>query len=233
MTWKFAARILPNPYFGEYCQKAVSLKLAYLNFPFMIKKITWPTRYTIACVLVGIMVILILVNVFEKLSNSKLDRSIQSIYADRLLPATYLHQISHNLYEQEILATTSSNTEKLQQHRDRIQAIIRDYETTYLTAEEQRYWLQFKSQLNDFYRADAQGKQQELTALQSTLQDLSRLQIGEGQNLKTHSTSLIGSNNLSIQLELALAIILGIVVIILLLKPNKHILNFTAPTVLN
>src|SRR5688572_19048080 len=94
-------------------------------------------------------VVVMLINFFVRRSYDDLDKTITSIYSDRLMPANYLFKINDHLYQKKLLleeheVLNGSDQKQLDQHNSVIAGLMKEYETTYLTTSERQQWLGFK-----------------------------------------------------------------------------------------
>ncbi|MCD6064122.1 MAG: hypothetical protein K0R82_2033 [Flavipsychrobacter sp.] len=192
-----------------------------------------------AIVLMGIIIVILLSNFSERRSFSSLDSSMASINNDRLKPATYIFEISNNLYRKRLLhdANVAHTQEELRartlQHNRNIALLMADYENTYLTTEEKMHWTAFKQQLQNYNDLEASWlrlhKEDKTSALamhgnidrrfDATMQSLDRLnriQVGEGDNLTKNTHSIINNNMMLSYLEISLLVILGLATLVLL-----------------
>ena len=108
-----------------------------------------------AVLLVVTMALLIINNILGTRSYSNLDKSISSIYQDRLMPATYIFEISDHLYQERLLQeqpgpVTSEGLRLLDSHNVAIAGLITNYEKTYLTKDEVKHWATFKKDLPEY-----------------------------------------------------------------------------------
>lgn len=204
-------------------------------------------KFKICCVLIVIIVLVLLNNLRSRKNISSLDRSVSSIYQDRLLPATYLYEISNRLYQKRLMLEEKSGlpadwaTRKAVKDGE-IDSLLRIFDSTYLTKDEQTQWLRFKERLQSYNRMETaafaemadsarlsaagevaldEGFRQSVTLLNN----LTVIQVGEGKNLQTGSHDIASGSVLSSHLEMALLIVLGLMAVILLSMSDKHVLN--------
>jgi chemoreceptor-like protein with four helix bundle sensory module len=166
-----------------------------------------------------------------------LDRQMSSLYRDRLLPSNYILKLNDQLHKKQrwhdagrATAGTYSQSQvvdvrALSGYNDSISNLISLYQKTYLTNDEQKLWLAFNSELNEYNLAEHKfvaGNGSLLTeSVMSrkfddaikTLSALSELQTQEGYKLQTRSRSLINGNLLQHMLELSLLFVMGILAI--------------------
>lgn len=180
-------------------------------------------------------------NYFSRRYYSNIDKNMSSIYKDRLMPASYLFKISDHLYQKKLLleeegiSRTILATE-LKQHNTRIDSIIADYHKTYLTAAEENQWNAFLEHLNHYNTAEAsliaipnsdpqkeKGIQASFKSALTSLNQLNDIQTSEGARLQIDSHNLISSTLLQAYLEVSLLFIMGIVILMLLVIPEKAV----------
>lgn len=201
-----------------------------------------------AFLLTGIIIVILVSNFSETNSFTNLDDSMTSIYNDRLKPATYLFEISSNLYRKRLLHdaaaqhTPAELNALAQKHNEGIAALVKNYETTYLTKEEREQWLTFKAHLHEYdalentwLKTNANDKDAALAmhaqiddrfnATMHNLDNLSRIQVGVGNDLQQSSHSIISANVLLSYLEMALLIVLGLFTLILLSTTDNALLK--------
>lgn len=192
-----------------------------------------------AFVLTGIIVVILLSNFSERRSFSNLDNSMVSINNDRLKPANYIFGISSNLYRKRLLHDDNvvQSQEQLQaqasQHNRSIALLMKDYETTYLTKEEKKQWNTFKQNLQEYNNLEASWLRlhahnteaalamhstidRQFDVTMQTLDKLSSIQVGEGDNLAKNSHSMVSSTLALSYLEISLLIVLGIFALVIL-----------------
>ncbi len=192
-----------------------------------------------ATVLAVILVIIISGNFFMRERFSSLDKTMTSMYDDRLKVSAYIYEISNHLYQKRLIQTddylveTSRVAEEVQQHDSAILSLMTQYETTYLTANEEKQWEAFKAHLIAYNQTDdVQGSQNSnAEALLSrrfdqVLQDLnalSSIQIEEGSQLRNDTHSIVSHSLILSILEIALLIVLGLFTLVILSATDNRI----------
>lgn len=204
-------------------------------------KWAYQIRYKIktATFLTGIMIVILLSNLWERSQFSDLDESMTSIYNDRLKPASYLYELSNLLHQKRLLHDRNVVYPKAElEHRvtesnGAIAGLIKAYETTVLTPEERTQWLLFRERLREYDFQEQQwlaayGKNQEVAdgmhsrihqAFNLTLGNLNalnKIQVGEGTNLQRSSHSIVSNTLILSYLEIALLIILSLFTLVIL-----------------
>jgi hypothetical protein len=198
--------------------------------------------------LAGIMLSIILVDLLEKQNIREIKDSVTSIYDDRLVPATDLFFISEKLYRKHFLLERFFNDSKgnlkkvqaeLRQHDRDIAGLISKFEKTRLVKEESKSLKAAKSKIDNYKLLEARVievagattkaagqkvfERDGRPALEKATQQLSNLttiQTTEGSALlKSSEISISSSDNLR-SLHIALAIIVGIIILILVGSSN-------------
>lgn len=185
---------------------------------------------------------LILCSIFlDRQRYSDLDHSVSSIYQDRLVPATYIFEITDHLYQKRLLheqfVQQGSNTlrDKSKVHDQAITSLIKSFEATVLTTEERLQLEQFKSHLlaynsleDKVYDSRTAGSEvlqlalvQDFDKTMYCLNALSKIQAGEGMHLTKDSKSLISGSINTTHFEMALLIVLGLYILVLLSASDK------------
>ncbi|QEH42213.1 MCP four helix bundle domain-containing protein [Chitinophaga sp. XS-30] len=204
-------------------------------------------KFKICCVLIVIIVLVLLNNLRSRKHISRLDKSVSSIYQDRLLPATYLYEISNRLYQKRLMLEEKSGLQagwaSWKEEKDKeIDSLVKIYDNTYLTKEEKEQWTRFKQQLKRYTEMENAGftEMSDSMHLSATregsldehfrqsvalLNNLAVIQAGEGKNLQTGSHDIASGSVLGSHLEMVLLIILGLMALILLSMSDKHVLN--------
>ncbi|WMN12048.1 MCP four helix bundle domain-containing protein [Marivirga salinae] len=171
-------------------------------------------------------VILIIVLVNNRLQNNNLNElgdTFGSVYKDRLLVENYIFKMANATQEKKYLLTQfdSKDDQIIENEINTINVImdslIADYQKTYLTINEStifKDYLQNNAQLR-IMENDPKLQFSQLTALYDQnvelLNDLSKIQMKEGEALYNNSQSIVTSNASISYLELGLLIILGLI----------------------
>lgn len=209
-----------------------------------------------ASLLVVILGVLLVSHFVVRKNFTDLDHSVASIYQDRLVPATYIFDITNHLYEKRLLHEQYVHAPNLDlsvqntEHDQAIAAIVKNYESTYLTVKEKKEWQTFKQHLlryqqmnelelaavNNNIPVTAGTQRQHVQAFHATLQSLnvlSKIQIGEGSHIQAQSKAIIGGSVIMSYLEISMLIVLGGFTLVLLSVSDKAIFNLTKKASLN
>jgi hypothetical protein len=117
----------------------------------------------------------------------ELDKTLTSIMKDRLLPATFVHEISSRLYENKLAAVSGADVQvKINGNYAAIEALAKKYEATQLTREESAKWKTFRVQLRDLQQQQEAGLNNAEYVFNQALKSLDQLiaiQVGESNRL--------------------------------------------------
>ena len=193
----------------------------------------------VVAVLLLIIVLILANNIANRKTFSNLNEHIASIYKDRLMPATYIFQLTDHLYQKRLLNdTTGQNTlsNNVQQaHDTAISKVISTYETTYLTTAEKEQWATFKKELQQYNALTSDTARNDKAVSTSfnkvvqCLNALSEIQAKEGSNLFKTSIISISGTVITSQLEIALLLVLGIFALILISVNNNKLMQVQKP----
>ncbi|HEX5151558.1 MAG TPA: MCP four helix bundle domain-containing protein [Parafilimonas sp.] len=186
-------------------------------------------------VLLLIIVLILVNNISNRKTFSRLNESIASIYKDRLMPATYIFQLTDHLYQKKFLNNEQEFGSQLgvnaHVHDTAIANLIKTYETTYLTASEKEQWKLFKQHLENYNTLAAtsvQNKKAINDAFEKVVQNLnalSEIQAKEGSQIFKISSLNINGTIIMSQLEIALLLILGIFALVLVSANDNRLLQ--------
>lgn len=190
------------------------------------------TNKTKAAFILLIVMVLILLNNFNTLHNSKkTNEDINAIFNDRLVVEHYIFQYANELHSIKADAINSqlSDTQKMEGIAialGNIQSIDKLYLKTVLTPNEGTFFKSFLSSCTAIKKQNRDKNWKLITASSNqalqTLEKLSNLQIKEGKSKLDHSTAIHNGNNSLGELEIALLVILsGITTYLLMAKKNK------------
>lgn len=212
-------------------------------------------KIKVASLLAVLMLGIIISNIFEKKILEKNRKSIESIYTDRLQPATDLFEmrqlIANRIYilEQIINKKRYSDEilkEELNSINTRFNQLLERYEKTYLVPEEKEFIEILKSDILrlDKLSKDLIGKEDNLTVenleklkplsdeLTRDLSELSKMQSKIGQQILNAYVKEMSISTFLNSIQIILSIIIGVIVFmqfsnrrLTLTKVNKHNLN--------
>lgn len=205
------------------------------NPPFRKRKIT-------ALVIIGILMLLIYgKNLTERQAFKSISSTFTEVYNDRLVVEGYIFRISENLFRIQKLVDHcdmgydySKVVNEIATHENNIMEIVSDFEQTNLTENEEKYLADFRSIIENDLQiknysllySDSSGVNknqvklydQKISKAQMDLDNLSKIQLEEGEKLINKANIIINRSQIWAQFEVALLIILGLAVYLLLFR---------------
>jgi hypothetical protein len=180
-------------------------------------------------------------NLTERRAFKSISKTFTEVYNDRLVVEGYIFQISDRLFSIQKLIDHcnldydySRVINEIDGHEKGIMNLIVDFEKTNLTIEESDYLNDFKRIIEndlsiknyDLLFSDSSGVNtnqvklydQKIALAKSDLENLSKIQMDEGQKLISKAKVQINRSQIWAQFEVALLIILIIVIYIFLFK---------------
>lgn len=198
-----------------------------------------------ALLIIGILLLLLYAkNLIERQSFRSISKTFTEVYNDRLVVKGYIFQISENLFEIQKLIDHcnidydySKAIEEIAVNEKSILAIIADFEATNLTEQEAGYLADFKKIIaNDLniksyesLYSDSAGVNlaqvkiydNKISLARKDLENLSKIQMEEGEKLISSAKVLINRSQIWAQFEVALLIILLLVMFLLLFRKSE------------
>lgn len=198
-----------------------------------------------ALLLGGVMGLIIVATLLSRHNMEGIDRSFSSIYQDRLIPATTIIYLTENLYgkrlslEAHLLSPENESDNdvrlKLAAHNVHIDSLINAFEKTYLVDKEAKSLTAFKREVREYalleksvLRLSNEGAVEEGKKLFAgtgagtfkktiaNLNELASIQSDIGKDLMKESKSDIASFGIISFLQIALAIIIGLMLLVLI-----------------
>lgn len=200
----------------------------------------------VAVLLFCIMVCTILIRVLEDHSIKNMGNAFASLYNDRLIPATDLFYISESIYAKRFLVDNHLNAtavddqlnEKLSKHNTTIDSLLKKYQQTFLVSKEKNHLIQLKGKLlaNKNLEArilDISVNETAATRLEfnktasksyqeifENLTALTKIQTKVGEELIKESKSIIAGTNIYSNIQLVLAVVIGILIVSIMFTSN-------------
>lgn len=199
-----------------------------------------------ALIIIGVLLLLLYTkNLFERQSFRSISNTFTEVYNDRLVVEGYIFQISENLFQIQKLIDHcnidydySKVIDEIAVNEKSILNIITDFEATNLTEQEANYLTDFKkiieTDLNiksyDLLYSDSAGVNraqvkvydEKISSARKDLDNLSKIQMEEGEKLISKAKVLINRSQIWAQFEVALLIILVIVIFLLLFRKTER-----------
>ncbi|MBN7818127.1 MCP four helix bundle domain-containing protein [Algoriphagus pacificus] len=182
-------------------------------------------------------------NLTERQAFKSISKTFTDVYNDRLVVEGYIFQISDRLFSiQKLIDHCNMDYDysrvinEIDGHEKGIMDLIVDFEKTNLTIEESDYLTDFKKIIEndlsiknyDLLYSDSSGVNtqqvklydQKIALAKKDLENLSKIQMDEGQKLISKAKVQINRSQIWAQFEVALLIILIIVIYIFLFKSS-------------
>jgi len=215
-----------------------------MRFAYSIKQ-----KFQIAVLLFFVMACSILIRILEDKSMSNMNASFVTLYNDRLIPAMDLYHIVDNVYsrknmmESVVYANTSAEKVnlkgKLAVYNKNIDSLLSKYEKTYLVEQEKTHLKQLKQSLqslllmeqrllSEIYRQESSAalalyESQAKPLFFKTTQHLTAMidtQKQVGNEIIKHTENIVSGTKIYSNLQLALAILIGILIVGILFTSN-------------
>ncbi|MEQ8924489.1 MAG: MCP four helix bundle domain-containing protein, partial [Fulvivirga sp.] len=176
-----------------------------------------------------VFIILLITNLLDSSNSGELKNSFTTFYKDRLVVEGYIYKLSNAFNDKKDLILNpgfKQNQELSYENASlniSINKLIKLYEGTILTKEEERYFEQLKTDVNRLYDLENyylyDGKPVRTLELEAhfpklftALDKLSEIQLEEGKNIIDNSSQLLASSNLTSKLEICLLIVVGLII---------------------
>lgn len=182
-------------------------------------------------------------NLTERQAFKSISKTFTDVYNDRLVVEGYIFQISDRLFSiQKLIDHCNMDYDysrvinEIDGHEKGIMDLIVDFEKTNLTVEESDYLTDFKRIIEndlsiknyDLLYSDSSGVNtqqvklydQKIALAKKDLENLSKIQMDEGQKLISKAKIQINRSQIWAQFEVALLIILIIVIYVFLFKSS-------------
>lgn len=195
-----------------------------------IATISKKNRITALSLLIIILLLILSKQFLDKKNYLNLDKSMHSLYSDRLIPLGHLFDMQGILYEKQLLQMGGNFTAGEQEKFDTtMRTLITQYETTFLTAVERTEWTAFKGYLQ-LYNASQNAAVSFKQAIQK-LEELNRLQIKVGSQLQQEARDITASGQLQSYFEMMMlcVVLIGIIILINQRYIEKQNFHFKVP----
>lgn len=184
-------------------------------------------------------------NLIERRNFKEISSTFTEVYNDRLVVESYIFDISEGLFQIQKLVDHcdidydySRVLDEIEQEENEILRIIEEFEKTKLTPDESQYLTDFKNIIvndlsiksYDLLYSDSSGVNidqvkrydAKISQARKDLDDLSAIQLDEGERLINKAKRLINRSQIWAQFEVALLIILILVMFWLIFRKSKE-----------
>ncbi|MEB2786482.1 MCP four helix bundle domain-containing protein [Algoriphagus persicinus] len=198
-----------------------------------------------ALVIIGLLMLLFYgKNLTERQAFRDISSTFAEVYNDRLVVEGYIFRISENLFKiQKLVDHCNINydyskvVDEIATHEENILGIVSDFEQTNLTQNEEQYLADFRGIVENDLQiksysllySDSSGVNmnqvklydQKISKAQQDLDNLSKIQLEEGEKLINKANIIINRSQIWSQFEVALLIILALALYFLLFRNKK------------
>jgi len=187
-----------------------------------------------------IFILIIVTNLVDRNNFIRIKEAMETIYEDRLIANDLIFEFTRELQEKELAFATSDSTFfKYQNEKvnDNLLHIIKRYQETKLTTEEERVFVNLKANLGNLKSAEKVFTQKSIKNivpkerieiamhhknLKENLYDLAKIQLDEGGRQMSISKKAVSTMELFTQIEIGILIFLAIIIqIIIMYDPEK------------
>jgi len=207
-----------------------------------------PQKFKISCILGSVIFCITLFTLLESRNINSLNRSVMSIYTDRLIPATDLFYLAEHLYmkrtklEDYLHNNTGSPaliSQQLDKHNIEIDILIRKFEMTHLVDDELIHFNGLKQELKKYVFIERQIINQGTGMLKEPanvlfernakptleksihhLSELTKIQSNIGTTLLNESKDDIAISDLLSNLQLIVCIVTGVLIVTIISASN-------------
>lgn len=193
----------------------------------------------------GLLLLIYGKNLIERQAFKDISNTFTEVYNDRLVVEGYIFQISEMLFQIQKLVDHcdigydySKVVDEIANHEQSILAIVEDFEGTKLTEKENGYLSDFKkiivndlsiknynllySDSSGVNQAQVKLYDQKITQARKDLDNLSKIQLEEGEKLISKAKVQINRSQIWAQFEVALLIVLIIVMFLLIFRNSEE-----------
>ncbi|WMI65450.1 MCP four helix bundle domain-containing protein [Aestuariibaculum sp. YM273] len=188
--------------------------------------------------ILGILMIFVLIiatNLIDKNNFIRVRDSVVTIYEDRLIANDLIFEMLKSVQQKELAVSLSDSTFFQNENalvNDKLQSLISRFEQTKLTSEEAKVFQDLKRNVqllitaeNEFLNSDYSDNSQmvnHIESLKSNLNDLSKIQLTEGNRQMSISKRAVDTVELFTQIEIFILVFLAVLIqIIVMYKPKE------------
>ncbi|WP_421893320.1 MCP four helix bundle domain-containing protein [Marinoscillum sp.] len=201
-------------------------------------KFSLAQRIRMGLAMLVVFLLILATNLVDRRYFNVVQKSITTVYEDRLLAKDYIYKISRQLQEKKDFLAIEDKAQvkkKIIQANDSIQILTTKFAATRLTDHEAILFESLKKNLDELYDHERRwslgasfGKEgltaetidNTFQAIYGDLDALAKIQIEEGKNEIIISTETINTSNLISRLEIVMLVIIGVLIqLLIFLKP--------------
>lgn len=172
-------------------------------------------------------------NLLDRKHFETIQKSVNSIYHDRILVQDYIYRLRNHIYIEELSLVKEVGVEEPNSIEQQVRPILNDYKNTVLTPEERKLLdrlidgyasleaLEIKIRTN-YENQDVYIETKEILAqIKNHLDALETIQIVESGRLTKVSEKSLGMNMMLSNLEVIFLVLIGISMLLLAFQPVK------------
>lgn len=200
---------------------------------------TVKNKIKVAMLFFSVLCLVMLTNIQEQRLVKRINESVTSLYADRLVVADYIHQLSNRMEKLLVLlSATDLLAKEVNLELEKINQLNALYEKTVLTDKENINFNKFKiyiQQITENVKDKDHVKVIEISKhARQTLETLSSIQLEEGKVKLDEVLSMTSTSRLISYIEIVILIIIAVLIQILVFSakvdmgakvPKDHNLN--------
>jgi len=206
------------------------------------------SKIRLAILLAILMLFIIIFSLVESYNMTRISKSFNSIYEDRLIPAVDLYSIADHIHSKRDYMITYLFTDKLsteevkeliRKESSDLDTLLEKYENTYLVKAEANHLSSLKKNISDYRRDETlliqtseRNKEEAINLYLNTtvnvyenlnrdLRQLTKVQTEVGRELMKESQNSQSNSDFVSRLQFIIAIILGLMIIILVITDKQ------------
>lgn len=178
-----------------------------------------------AFAILTVFILVVATNQLDKQYYDSIKSTMKSIYEDRLLAKGFLYDLNDLFYKKHIDILNAEEVLDFAEDNKAINTLMGNFEMTELTAQEQSRFKSFKRKWEDLLAMEQQMMVstpydslmvqkycERIADLETNLNELAKIQIGEGESMIRSAQLSTEKNEFLSQIELILIIAIGVVI---------------------
>lgn len=184
-------------------------------------------RINSGLVLAAAFLLVLASNRLNQRNFSTVEQSVDSVYKDRLVVQEYIYTLNNLFHKKELFLIQNDLDIEGTPQFPLVEDILADFSKTVLTTEEAMHLANLKDNYSELKELELkQNTKGEMVTVLSKISDnldeLSKVQLMEGEQLTQRSKRSLGMNQLLSSLEIVFLIIIGLLFLIIVFKPEKQ-----------
>lgn len=184
-------------------------------------------RINSGLVLAAAFLLVLASNRLNQRNFSAVEQSVDSVYKDRLVVQEYIYTLNNLFHKKELFLIQNDLDIEGTPQFPIVEDILADFSKTALTTEEAMHLANLKDNYSELKELELkQNTKGEMVTVLSKISDnldeLSKVQLMEGEQLTQRSKRSLGMNQLLSSLEIVFLIIIGLLFLVIVFKPEKQ-----------